>query len=155
MIDARRAAMVAMALCLPQLQGCAAGLLAAQAVPGIIGGVALSNAEDRDPWQTYRPGWRRQPEDKLEALNARLLQAECGDAESQYWLAASMNNGFNLSPDRVEIYKWYRLAQARDYAPAAEPLSVLEASMPESDIETARERARQWTPRTEGCQDEG
>jgi len=149
--DSRLARVLAVA-CVPWfLQGCTAGLAALQVVPSAIGMTAAANADDLDAWQRGRLSRPPTPDEDLATLDARIRRAACGDAESQYWLATSLNNSYNETPDKVEIYAWFRLARSGGYTAAAQPLAALETSMTESAIASAEARASAWRPTTEDC----
>jgi TPR repeat protein len=149
--DCYRAGVVAIALTFPLLQGCAGAVVALQAIPVAIGGVAAANAEDRSPFRTQIQNPQPWTDRDLAMLDAHIRRAECGNAESQYWLGSALKNDFNATPDNVEIYKWYRLAEMKGFAPATEELTALDATMSESAIAEARARAREWQPTTEDC----
>lgn len=85
---------------------------------------------DRSPFKIQNMHEQAPTDAEMAALDAHIPRAECGDAESQYWLAASLQNGFNAAPDEVEIYKWYRLAELGDSEPARERLASFDATMP-------------------------
>lgn len=145
----------ALTLALPLLQSCTAGLLAAGAVPAVIDLVAIGGAEEQSPWQGHNPSFRPMVDENLAALDARILQAECGDAESQFWLASALKNNLDTTPNYVETYKWFRLAQIGEFEPATEQLTTLDVTMSKSDITKARALSREWHPKTEGCPDTG
>ncbi len=143
---------VAIALALPLLQGCVAAIVAMQAVPAAIGGVAMANAEDVSPFRNKIPKPQQPRTDKeLAMLDTHLRLAGCGNAESQYWLGSALKNDFNATPDYVEIYKWYRLAELGKFTPATEELATLDTTMPAPEIAEARARASGWQPETEDC----
>ncbi len=140
----RLAGAVAITLTSAALVGCPA-TAALNAVPMVVGATAISQADARSPFDS---GMR---EDELVAFDRRLRRAECGEAASQYWLATSMQrSAFDASPNNVEIYKWYLLAQAGGIE-ASEEMMTLEVAMTEADIAEARARARAWQPRAEDC----
>ena len=139
----------AIALISPLLHGCAAVLVAAQVIPGGIGMLSAANAEDVDPWRRY-PSLVPAAED-LATVTVRIQRAECGDAQSQYWLASTLDDEVNTTPNYVEIYKWYRLAHIGGISLTSAELSALEAQMSEADIAKAQALAAEWRPATEGC----
>jgi hypothetical protein len=141
----------ALAASLLALQGCLPGLLVVQAVPGVMGSVAMANADNRDPFVTRAPYAPPRTDAELAAIDAHLLAAHCGDARSQYWLASALGNEFNTSPDRIEIYKWLRLAEGGGIAAATPQRERLDASLTPLQIAEADRRVRQWRPRAEGC----
>jgi len=149
--DCYRAGVVAIVLTFPFLQGCAGAVMAIQAVPMAVSAVAIANTEDRSPFPTRVANPQVRNDEALVALDAHIRRAECGSAESQYWLGSALKNDFNATPDNVEIYKWYRLAEMGGFASATEELTVLDSTMPESEIAEARTRAREWQPTTEDC----
>ena len=132
------------------LQGCA-GAIVAQAFPFAMGGLAMANVESSSPFTTYVPNARPRTQEELAALDRHIRQAECGDAPSQYWLAGALHNDFNTSPNTVEVYKWYRLAELGGYAPATQALGTLTDSMSDAEIADARARADRWQGTSEGC----
>ena len=138
---------------LPLLNGCAPAILAVQAVPAVIGAASIANAENRDPFgpRIPTPPPSDEDEDNFTKLSRYLQRAECGDPEAQYWVAASLNDEFNASPNKAEIYKWYYLAKAGGVAPAILEIDALDSSLPRTDIVEGRRRAREWRPVTEGC----
>lgn len=138
----------ALAVGLLLLQGCLPGLIAMQAVPAAMGGVAMGNVEDRNPFITRLRHAPPRPDDELAALDAHLRRARCGDARSQYWLGNALGNGYNTSPDRIEMYKWLRLAERGGVADAAPALARLGASMSPAQIEQARARVSRWQARS-------
>ena len=142
------AAVVVVSACL--LSGCA-GVAVAQAANVAFGGAILAGAEERSPFVSYGPGLSARTEGEMQALDAHLLRAECGEPESQFWLGSALRNDFNAAPNRVEIYKWYRLAEMGRYAPAGDEVKAVAASMSESQVEEARARVQAWKPRVEGC----
>jgi hypothetical protein len=147
-----RATRIAMlAALLPALQGCPA-LLATQLVPGMMGTIAMTGAEDRNPFRTMMPPAPPRTADELAALDEHLHMAECGDPGSQYWVGSALKNGYNAKPDNVEIRKWFLLAQNGGVDAAAEELAALDATMTTADIGEAETRARAWQPKTEGCE---
>jgi len=150
---------LALVLSLPLLQGCVAALAAAQAVPAAIGLGSIAGADDRNPFRHRMPSAHGASSARagngFAELDRRLQLAECGDAASQYWVASAMDNSFNASPDRVEIYKWYKLAQLARHAEASVRVAALDATMAEHEILAARERVADWRPRTQGCPDAG
>ena len=144
-----------LALAFPLLHGCAAGIIAAQAIPTAIGAISIAGAEDRSPFRIQMPAPKPATDKDLAVLDANIRQAECGDAQSQYWLASALQNGFNTTPNSIEIYKWYRLAEIGEFAPASERLRSLDAKMSASEIAEARRRAQIWRAATEGCDASG
>lgn len=150
LIDRYLATVAAVALTACLLQGCAA-VVAIQAVPVAISGVAMANAEDIDPFSIDAPQAPHRTDREFAMLDTQIRLAECGNAESQYWLGSALRNGFNENPDYVEIYKWYRLAEMGKFAPATKELAVLDATMSAPEISVARSRANAWRPATEGC----
>ena len=111
----------------------------------------MANADDRSPFRTPTPNPQLRTDNELAMLDAHIRRAECGNAESQYWLGSALKNDFNATPDNVEIYKWYRLAEMREFTPATAELTVLDATMSESEIAEAQARASEWQPTTEDC----
>jgi TPR repeat protein len=146
---------VALAASTMLLQGCLAGLIVAQAVPAAMGGVAMANTENRSPFVTRMPNQPARTDAELAALDAQLLAAACGDANAQFWLGSALHNGFNTSPDPIEIYKWYRLAQHGGVGAATPELERLAAGMSEAQIAQAKLRVSQWRVREEGCAPRG
>ena len=138
-------------LVVPLLQGCPGALVAVQAIPAAMGGVAAAGSRDRSPFIEEVPQGSGGPEQDLAALGTKVRRAECGDPESQYWLAARLNNGFNAAPDYVEVYKWYRLAEMGGFSAASGRVAALDATLPETQLVEARSRAEQWQPATEDC----
>lgn len=138
-------------LATPALQGCLGALAAVQAFPAVIGGVSVAGAADRDPFIEHAPVEPAGQRDGVAALDDRIRRAECGDAASQYWLAARLDNGFNAAPDYVEVYKWYRLAELGGFAAASARVAALDARRPAAEIAMARARAQAWRPATGGC----
>ena len=151
MQSCRIAGMMTILFVLPFLQGCTAAMIVSNAFPAIIGGGAVLGAEDRSPFRIPVDNLRPQNEVDLAVLDAKIQKAECGDAQSQYWLASVLQNNFNTTPNKVEIYKWYRLAESGRYDPATEKLRILAETMPEADITQAQQRAQAWQVNTEGC----
>jgi hypothetical protein len=149
--DCCLARVAAVALALPFLQACVAGMAAVQAIPAAVGVIAVANAEDRSPFRSQKPNLHPPAVDELAQLDAQIRRAECGDAEAQYLLASTLKDNAYTTPNAVEIYKWYRLAQMGEFAPATDELTALDATMSEPDIAKARMRAREWQPMTEGC----
>jgi hypothetical protein len=143
--------MAAIALVLPWLQGCAGAMVAAQVVPAAMGTVAMTNVAHRDPFVQYAPGAPSISDQQLTELDERVIRAECGDPESQFWLATTLKSNRYTAPDNIEIYKWYRLAEMGAFTPATEQLAALDAAMSGPDITQARTRASAWQPATEGC----
>jgi hypothetical protein len=141
---------------LPFLTGCpTAAVMAVQMIPTAIGVGAVAGSADRNPFHYRVPDNFARPEDQgMSQLDATIQQAECGDPESQFRLATTLRNGFNTSPNNVEIYKWYRLAHSAGYTPAGDELATLEASMSGPDVDRARQLASDWQPSTEGCPSE-
>ena len=141
----------AFALTLPLLNGCTAAIIAAQVVPTVVGGIAIAGAQPRSPFRMGGGATAPDTDPDLSALNARIRQAECGDAPSQYWLASALQNGFNTTPNDIEIYKWYRLAELGKFVPASAQLAALAATMSTSEIAQARARAQVWQASNQGC----
>ena len=133
------------------LSGCGAGVVAVQAAQATFGGVMLANAEDRSPFVSYGPSAAGRTERELEVLNSHLLRAECGESESQFWLGSALRNDFNAAANRVEIYKWYLLAERGGYAPAGDELKAIAGSMSQQQVGQARARVQAFKPRVEGC----
>ena len=141
-----------LALVLPLLSGCLGATIAAQVAPTVLGLTSMANAEDRSPFAIQKVNSQLSGEDDLAKLDVQIRLAECGNPPSQYWLASALQNGFNTTPNSVEIYKWYLLAELGSYAPAGEELSALDATMSAPDIAEARARAGAWQASTEGCE---
>ena len=139
-----------LALVLPLVQGCAAA--AAQVLPALLGRIAIGDVDDRDPFRITRGDTAPGANLSLADLDVMIQQAECGDAQSQYWVASAIQNNFNTTPNNVEIYKWYKLSDMGHYAPASTKLAALNATISEAEISQASSLARQWRPKTEGCQ---
>ena len=136
---------------LPALGGCAAALVVAQAMPSVMRGVAMAGADDVDPFRSsivYAPP---RSDKELAMLDDHILRAECGEPASQFWLGSALSNGFNATPDEVEVYKWFRLAEQGGFAGASEEIVLLSASLSEAEIAQAQARAQAWQARTEGC----
>ena len=140
-----------LALSLPLLHGCAGAMIAAQVFPTVVGGISMAGARDRSPFRIDIPSATPRTDKDLAELDAQIRQAECGDAKSQFWLASALQNDFNTTPNSIEIYKWYRLAEMRKFAPATAQLAALDATMSEADIAQARGRALAWQAMTESC----
>ncbi|MDX1430878.1 MAG: hypothetical protein R3286_00380 [Gammaproteobacteria bacterium] len=136
------------------LQGCAAGV-AAVAVPAAFGGAAIAGAEDRRPFGGGITYTGTGTADELAVLDAKIRRANCGDAESQYWLADTLDNGLNGTPNKIEIYKWYRLAEMGGIAPAAQKVTALDARMSRAEVTEAKARVSAWQPTTENCPPRG
>ena len=131
----------------PWLGGCLSAAVAVYAAPAVMGTAAMAGADPYSPFVHYadaRP-------DALARLDEDIRAAECGDASAQYRLAGTLANGFNQTPDRVEVLKWYRLAEQGGEPRAAAVASSLEAVMPAGDVARAQALAQGWAPRTEGC----
>lgn len=144
------AARAAVALCVLFLQGCAAGM-AVQAVPAVMGAAAMANADDVSPFRSHVRAPQPDSDTDLAMLDAQIRRAECGDAESQYWLAHRLENTYNATPNTVEIYMWYRLAEIGGMEAATAELAALDARMSNRDVATARRRASDWRPAPESC----
>ncbi len=141
-------------MAVPFLQGCSAATIAMNAIPAIIGTGAIAGADDRSPFRIPVGQPMSQSEADLAMFDEQIKKAECGDPESQYWLANQLQNNFNQSPNKIEIYKWYRLAESARYGPATEKLLALAATMSEPEITDARQRAQSWQAKTD-CQEMG
>lgn len=150
-----RLGLIVVVMATPFLQGCLPAIAAAQVAPFAAAGLAVNGAEEHSPFQSYLPHTAPSPDDDLATIDARIRRAECGEAESQYWLAAHLNNNFNSTPDNVEIYMWYRLSEMGGYRPASDKLSALGDAMSVSQISQARARARAWHPAIEDCPSRG
>ena len=140
-----------LALALPLLSGCVGAAIAVQVVPAAMGTVAIAGADDRSPFRIQKPSGPRRTDEEMAALDAHLLRAECGNADSQFWLASALQNGFNANPNQVEVYKWYLLAEMGGSVEAREKLAALDAAMPAPERAQAAQAVRAWKPRTEGC----
>ena len=138
-------------LMLPLLQGCAGAALAAQIFPTIIGVGSVAGSGDRSPFRIDIPAAGKRSDNELVELDTQIHQAACGNPQSQFWLAAALQNGFNTTPNKIEIYKWYRLAEIGKFAPASAKLAALHDTMSEPDIAQAMARAEAWQALTEGC----
>jgi TPR repeat protein len=138
-------------LVVPLLQGCLGAMAAVQAFPAIIGGVSVAGSGDRSPFIKHAPSGSADAEDDVAALGNKIRRAECGDPQSQYWLAARLDNGFNADPNYVEVYKWYRLAELGGFNAASERVAALDATLPETQVLEARALAGRWQPATENC----
>ena len=136
---------------LPFLNGCLPAMIVGQVAPVVFGGVAMANVDDRSPFKIHKPNAKPAIETDLAKLDAQIRQAECGDPQSQFWVASALQNGFNSTPNSIEIYKWYRLAEIGNYSRASKELEALDATMSESEISAARDRVQAWRPATEGC----
>ncbi len=147
----RIAGMMAVMFVAPFLQGCSAATIVMNAIPAIIGGGAIIGAEDRSPFRIPAGQPISQNDTDLAMLDTQIQKAECGDAMSQYGLAGLLQNNFNTTPNKIEIYKWYRLAESGRFDPAREKLALLAATMSESEIAEAQQRAQAWQANTEGC----
>jgi len=154
MIDLRYcriAGMITVIFVAPFLQGCSAAMIAMNAIPAIIGSGAIIGADDRSPFRIPAGQPMSQNDTDLAMLDTQIQKAECGDAMSQYGLAGLLQNNFNTTPNKIEIYKWYRLAESGRYGPATEKLGALVVTMSESEIAQAQQRAQAWQAKTEGC----
>lgn len=140
-------------LVVPLLQGCLAAMAAVQAFPAVIGGMSAASASDRDPFIQQAPPDSSGSEDGVAAMGRKVRRAECGDPQSQYWLAARLDNGFNAAPNYVEVYKWYRLAEKGGFSAASKRVAALDATLPETQVMEARAMAEDWQPATESCPD--
>jgi hypothetical protein len=138
-------------LALPLLHGCAGAVLAAQIFPTIIGVGSVAGSGDRSPFRIDIPAAEQRSNEDLAELDMKIQQAECGNAQSQFWLASALQNEFNTAPNSIEIYKWYRLAEIGLFAPATEKLAALHNTMSEAELSQAMARAQAWQPATEGC----
>ena len=71
---------------IPLLQGCIATstAVAVQAVPMVVGGVAMNNLDDRQPFNSQVKYVGPRNEEELEELTRRLEQAECGDCAPRF-----------------------------------------------------------------------
>jgi hypothetical protein len=136
---------------LPLLHGCAGAMIAAQAIPQVIGGISMANGEDRSPFQIKMPDAQPRTDTELAELDEQIRLAQCGDAKSQFWIASALRNSFNTQPNNIEIYKWFRLSEIGEYSPAGPEVAALGQSMSESEIAQAKQRVAGWTPMTEGC----
>jgi len=135
----------------PLLGGCVGAFVAANAIPAVYGTAVLTGTERRDPFVQNLQVPGDASEDALSRLDSQIRAAECGDPQSQYRLAATLANGFNQTPDRVQVVKWYRLAERGGEQRAAGEIAKLEATMPQADVARARALADGWEPRAEGC----
>ena len=138
-------------LSLPLLHGCAGAMIAAHALPTVFGGISIAGAEDRSPFRIKMPDSKRRTDNELATLDEQIRLAGCGDAKSQFWLASALKNDFNTSPNSIEIYKWFRLAEIGEYAPASAELVALDQTLSEVEIGEAKSRARAWKPTGQGC----
>lgn len=138
-------------LMVPFLHGCAGAMIAAHAIPQVIGGISMANANDRSPFQIKMPDVQPRTDSELAKLDEQIRLAGCGEARSQFWLASALRNSFNTAPNNLEIYKWFRLSEMGEYAPAGPEVAALDQSMPASEIEQAKQRVEDWAPTTEGC----
>ena len=138
-------------LTLPLLNGCLAAAIIGQVVPAAFGITSMVGAEDRSPFRIQKVNATLHSDEDMAELDLRIRQAECGDAPTQYWLASALQNGFNTTPNNVQIYKWYLLAESGNYVPAREELTALGSTMSEPEIAEARKRAQAWQATTEGC----
>lgn len=124
--------------------------MAVQVAQVAVGGVAMANIDDHMPFSRKVTYDGRMSPSALEELDERLALADCGDAESQYWMASALY-GFNSSPDKVEIYKWYRLAELSGFDSAVDRRVAVQDAMSAEELAQARARTDAWAPRTEGC----
>ena len=138
-------------LMLPLLNGCLVAAIVGQVVPAAFGITSLVGAEDRSPFRIQKVNATLHTDEDMAELDLHIRQAGCGDAPSQFWLASALQNGFNTTPNNVEIYKWYLLAESGGYVPAREELTALGSTMSESEIAEAGVRAQAWQATTEGC----
>lgn len=138
-------------LIVPFLHGCTGAMIAAHAIPQVIGGISMANAEDRSPFHIKMPDAQPRTDTELSELDEQIRLAQCGDAKSQFWIASALRNSFNTKPNNIEIYKWFRLSEMGEYAPAGLEVVALDQSMPAPEIAQAKQRVEDWTPTTEGC----
>ena len=143
--------LLVLVLILPFLQGCAGAVIAAQMFPAVIGVGSVAGSGDRSPFRIDIPDAAKRADKELVELDTRIHQAACGDPQSQFWLASALQNNFNEQPNHIEIYKWYRLAEAGKFAPASARLAAMNDLMSASEIAQAVARAEVWQPLSEGC----
>ena len=106
------------------------------------GGVKRPRDESATGWDTLSR-CPRQP--RIAALGATHLRAECGDAEAQFQLASALSDDSASIPNRVEIYKWYRLSELGDYEPASDRLDGLLVAMTPGEVAEGQDLVRGWS----------
>jgi hypothetical protein len=108
----------ALILIVPFLQGCAGAALAAQIFPTIIGVGSVAGSGDRSPFRIDIPAAQTRGDHKLAELDKHIHQAACGDPQSQFWLAAALQNDFNTQPDSIA---WQRSVSSLPRQPGWRP----------------------------------
>lgn len=84
------------------------------------------------------------PQDFAKANDAFRRAAEQGDASGQYLLAIGYRHGTGVTQDPVAALEWFTLAAAQGHRDAAKQRDELAASMNQTDVDTAIQRARDW-----------
>jgi len=150
-----RLAAGAIALSAFALNGCVTPLMAVQAVPAVMTATSMATTAHQSPFVERAPSGPTSTDPQTVASNAQLRRAQCGDAQAQFQVASALSNDGSSIPNRVEIYKWYRLAELGNYEPASNELDGLLVAMTPSKVAEGQARVRGWQPSTEGCQSTG
>ena len=84
-----------------------------------------------------------------EAAKWYRMAASRGHARAKFMLGVMYYQGRGVPKDLVESYKWFALAQAAlppglDRDRSAKAASLIEASLPQEEIEAARASAKSW-----------
>ena len=137
--------------CALSLQGCAA-VVALQAIPAVIRATAIALGDDPTNAPVYfKLGTDSMNEPDVNELDIQIRKAECGDPRAQYWLGTNLETNLRMSENNVQAFKWYSLAKAGNYEPAAEKIAGMYDTMSANEIGEAQILVRDWVPRTEGC----
>lgn len=75
---------------------------------------------------------------------AALMAAEAATGETFFRLGLMYSTGSHGSPDRVAAHKWFNIAAARGYRPAAEYRREIAVEMGEDEVREALRQAREF-----------
>jgi len=87
------------------------------------------------------------PQDYKEAVRLYRLSAEQGNAFAQYNLGVRYYNGQGVPQDYVLAHMWWNLAGSNGMKGALQNRKEVETEMSPSQIEKAKEMARNWKPK--------
>ena len=112
----------------------------------------LPLAEQGNVTAQYNLGWMYSkgqgvPRDYKEAVRLYSLAAEQGDLDAQLKLGVSYGMGRGVSQDYALAHMWWNLSGSNGNKEAAENREIIETKMTPTQIEKAKEMARNWKPK--------
>lgn len=84
---------------------------------------------------------------EMSAASMAVLAPATADGQSYFELGCMYEIGRGVAADLVVAHKWFNIAAARGYAPAAGRRSEVAADMSTAEIATAQREARLWLAR--------